>query len=238
MTRRSKPRRGPSAESSGHAAFVERLKQIIDAKKTAFALADETGIPTTTVSSWLRGVEPTRPALVKLADKAGISLEWLCTGRGEMRADRLPRGYALVPRLLNDPGRDVRGVDYLALSTEWLKTLPGAPKPEHLILTEASGDAMNPTIRHRDLVLINGQDRELRDGLHAFVTTAPSPLFRRVIVLASDRFELRCDDPAYALAAPIFRTHGSKPGFILGESEGEDIIVGVLGRVILIGHFV
>lgn len=73
--------------------FVARLKELAaecdPRRATMAALAERVGLPARTVSDYARGVEPTRPALIKIASAMGVSLEWLVAGRGEKEAPPL-----------------------------------------------------------------------------------------------------------------------------------------------------
>ncbi len=45
-------------------------------------------MPEATIRSYLEGKKPVYDKLARIADAAGVSLEWLATGRGPMRRER------------------------------------------------------------------------------------------------------------------------------------------------------
>ncbi len=64
-------------------SFPERLKMAIG-DKSARAFAIECGISPTGLHQYLSGKsEPTRPAIIAIANTAGVDLRWLVTGEGE-----------------------------------------------------------------------------------------------------------------------------------------------------------
>lgn len=187
--------------SGAHGAFVERLRMLINRAGSIVAFAAAIGVSDTSVHLWLRDSEPSRDKLVRIANAMSLSLEWLIRGRGPMRADQLPEGYAILRRYPLENEVDVQGIDYLAVKVEWVKSLPGSPRPEALFLGQASGDSMAPSIRNGDLFLVNASDRELRDGIYAF-TQPPNEIFtRRVVSLGDGKHQLLCDNEAYRLPA-------------------------------------
>jgi phage repressor protein C with HTH and peptisase S24 domain len=174
-----------------------------------------------------------------------ISLEWLIRGRGEMSADLIPEGYSVVRRLVNDSTQSaVEGVDYLALKTEWIESLPGAPSPDDLLLTEAEGDAMSPTIDPGDLVLFNARDRTLRDGIFGMLGIVPGVaqppiVIRRILDRSDGTFRLLYDNKSYPAADDrILRLHPTLPVIEIEPIGDGELFVAVLGRVIWSGGLI
>ena len=65
--------------------FGERLKSLrsMRGNKSQKEFAEELGIPQPTLSSYESGkIKPTVDAIINIADKCGISMDWLC-GRDE-----------------------------------------------------------------------------------------------------------------------------------------------------------
>lgn len=227
--------------------FVERLERLVKEIGSGRALAELSGVSKNAVHLWLQGSEPGRDKLVKLASKTGVRLEWLAAGIGPMRADLVPEGYALVRRYQSGAGEiEYQGVDYLALKKDWIRSLPGSPAAEWLLLTKAIGDAMAPYIRNGDLILINTSDRELRDGVWALsppiagLTDAPSGiptiLIRRLRAEGVGNFRLLCDNKDFE-SPPGQTVRHTKRDDVIGDdlvavTSDENSIFGVLGRVI------
>ena len=188
-------------------AFIKRLRLLSFRAGNLVGLAEKAGVSNSTVHLWLKGSEPSREKIVALADAMNVSVEWLATGRGEMSAQGHPEGYRILNAQPNTgqpekPVAKIRGVNHIAFNEEWLASLPGAADPASLVLTQANGDAMVPTIQGGDLVLINFADgrRTLRDGLYAILWLGREPSFviRRLRQRLDGGFDVICDNPAYS----------------------------------------
>lgn len=218
-----------SQESQTHEAFAQRLRSLIELNGgSILRLAQAADVSDTTIHVWLRGSEPSREKLVAIADATGVSVEWLATGRGEMRADQRPLGYRFLKAVPSTDASgkvvDIRGSDYIAFKEEWLATLPGSDDPASLVLIQASGDAMAPTIQSSDFILINFADgrRTLRDGLYAIIYAmlakrSSSLLIRRLKQRIDGSFDVICDNPAYSTDDPF--TKGFHPNTTLPEPD-------------------
>jgi phage repressor protein C with HTH and peptisase S24 domain len=74
------------ANSGDREVFISRLKEVIKIFGSNSALAREIGSAESTIRRWAAGaVEPKYDSLVAISKAADISLEWLMTGRGQMR---------------------------------------------------------------------------------------------------------------------------------------------------------
>lgn len=241
--------------SSDRAAFIERLRILIDRRGSVLGLATSAHLKNSSIHLWLGGSEPSREKLVKLADAAGVTVEWLAAGRGPMRADLLPEGWLLVSRLKGNSEIESQGVDSLALKKDWIVSLPSSPDSDALLLIEASGDAMAPYIESGDLVLINARDRKLRDGVWALMPAIagaseissgiPPILIRRVRAEGSETFRLLCDNKAFE-SPPVGQTFrfikhkniGYDDDDFVGIESQDGLIFGVFGRVIWKGGII
>lgn len=242
-------RRGEAVPNpANHAAFVQRLQILIKRAGNIVALAERTHVSDTSIHSWLRGSEPSREKLARLADEMNLSLEWLIGGRGEMSADLIPEGYSVVCRFVNEPTQTtIEGVDYLALKTEWIKSLPGSPSPSHLLLSKMIGDGMSPTIDDGDLVLINGKDRAMRDGIFGIIpewligAARYRVIVRRVMDRGDGTFRLLSDNKSYPTEPSdehSFRLDARQPSIAIGERDGKELNFGIVGRVIWSGGLI
>ncbi len=73
------------ADKMTSSAFVERLKMAIG-HESARSFALRIGLSPTAVAQYLSGKsEPTRPSIIALAKGADVSVEWLATGRDQIR---------------------------------------------------------------------------------------------------------------------------------------------------------
>jgi hypothetical protein len=77
--------------------FVKRLAEIVGEFPSRAALGKAAGLSPSSLQSYLKGAEPTRPALVALARAAEVSLEWLADNRGDKKPHpAVPDGYAEI----------------------------------------------------------------------------------------------------------------------------------------------
>ncbi|MCX8145126.1 MAG: helix-turn-helix domain containing protein [Azovibrio sp.] len=90
-----------------------RLRACIGDEPVA-AFARRCGMPEATIRSYLEGKKPVYDKLARIADAAGVSLEWLATGRGPMRREAPPQAaFEVVPygRRLEKIGLLLAGMD-------------------------------------------------------------------------------------------------------------------------------
>lgn len=85
--------------------FPDRLGLIVGDHGTMRRLSIESGVPYRTIQNYLGGGrrKPTMPTLgnlVAIADTAGVSIEWLATGRGPMfRQTPVNQSLRLAPEI-------------------------------------------------------------------------------------------------------------------------------------------
>jgi phage repressor protein C with HTH and peptisase S24 domain len=85
--RHSSPQEAVMAESVNRKLFISRLKTVIDLFGGNSGLARKIGSAESSIRRWASGiVEPKYDSLLSIAQAADISVEWLMTGKGEMRA--------------------------------------------------------------------------------------------------------------------------------------------------------
>jgi hypothetical protein len=79
---------GSDAEP-GSQERASRLKSAVRAAGGNNLVAQRSGVPLSSLNSYLRGREMKAGQLVRLAEATGVSLGWLATGDGPMRAGEL-----------------------------------------------------------------------------------------------------------------------------------------------------
>src|ERR1700730_9592862 len=82
--------------------FPERLRQLIAEFGSRYALAKSSRIPASTLQSYEVGSKPGIDALTTLARVANVDLNWLVTGRGEMRPPGLLSGASFADFVVVD----------------------------------------------------------------------------------------------------------------------------------------
>lgn len=66
--------------------LASRIRKCIGDESVS-AFSRRCGMPEATIRSYLDGKKPVYDKLARIADAAGVSLEWLATGRGPMRRE-------------------------------------------------------------------------------------------------------------------------------------------------------
>ena len=179
-------------QGASREAFGARLAALADQQKSVEQFARKIGVSPSALRKWLKGqAEPRRDTLVALARAAGVSVEWLTTGKGPTRRVRRPAEvppglaetrpvYASVSDLGDDyivtPRRratmPARGdavvqsdqiVDDLAFRTDWVRRGLGL-EPEQLLLIEVAEGSRQGDVRRRDLLLLDTGISRVRDG--------------------------------------------------------------------------
>ncbi len=170
-------------------------------------------------SSYLSEVEsgktkPSLELLLKISKITNYSLHWLLTGQGHMfieatesmvREDSASYGalgeFTLVPMLstADEAGLDVKGLvergrDRYAFRRQWLRSKGNV---EELVLIEARGDSMDPTIADGDAVLINCAQKKVIDGHMYALRTKNAIMVRRLQPIGAARIKVMSDNKLY-----------------------------------------
>ena len=199
---------------------------------TAAAAAEAFGWPVSTYRSHENGHRgfPAKRA-ERYASAFRISPEWLLYGRegAEKVALRPPaqEDFVSIPR------RDVRLsaghgfanmedapiLDRIPFTREFLRERLHRTHTRGLLMVKASGDSMEPTIGHDDLVMVDTEDVEVRSGIFA-------------IVLHGEAMVKRLERTGAAVAII-----SDKPAYPVRHVENGDIdAFKVIGRVRWIGR--
>jgi len=189
--------------------FGTRLRLIMQQFGSVADLARAVGVSDNAIYKWVtaRG-KPGMISLVNLAKAAGVSVEWLATGKGEpLKTRPEPRGvsrseFASMPlhALLGIEGNanlvSSQIVDYLNFRTDWLKRTFNA-EARDLALIEVVGDSMSPTIDEADLVLADLRETRFKsDGIYVLRNRGDLSI-KRIQRQPDGKFAIRSDNPAY-----------------------------------------
>jgi phage repressor protein C with HTH and peptisase S24 domain len=182
-------------------ALARRLKELVQKHGGNKRVAADSGIPLSTLNTYLAGTEPKLLVAARLAEHFRIPLEALF--------DEVPRSQEFISTgsTIHIPVRDVYAsagpgsevfdeapTSFLAFSSEfvdaWDRSLA------HVEAIHARGDSMEPTIQDGAVVLIDRAERSLVEG-RIFVFRTPDGLrlkrFQRTIdgaaLLISDNRE-------------------------------------------------
>lgn len=184
-----------------YAGFGERLNEAIAPEKlTAFARRAD--VPHGTVSKYARGLgtAPRLDIAARLAKAANCTLEWLVWGEGDGPAGEsgvlhIPRYDATLAAGAGSWNEGRQLLDYMPFNADFLRQRLNRTSAGGLLVLEAKGDSMEPTIRDGALLLIDEEDRRLVDGIMAFVLDGDARVkrFRKRV----DGVSLISDNPAY-----------------------------------------
>jgi phage repressor protein C with HTH and peptisase S24 domain len=207
-----------------------RLDQILKHFASVAALARVIGVSDNAIYKWLSGRgQPSVSNLVALAKAAEVSVEWLATGHESSAAKRSPERpgrnerddfiyldrHAVKDRARGKLLRSEQIVDDLAFRKEWVRARLNLD-PRNLMLIEAVGDSMAPTLEDADLLLVDLSEPRFRhDGI--YVLRRDELEVKRLQRRPDATLNIISDNPAY------------EPSMVAGDS------VHIIGRVIWAG---
>lgn len=197
-------------ETAIERGFQNRLDQILKQFVSVAEMARSVGVSDNAIYKWMSGRgQPSVANLVALARAARVSVEWLATGH-EIAAVKRTTGhsteqgdYVFVPHYdvkgaaaRGGPLRSEQIVDYLAFKTEWVKSRLKTD-PRNMLLIEAAGDSMAPTLEDGDLLLVDlGEPRFRQDGVYV-LRREHELAVKRVQRRPEGTLTVRSDNPAY-----------------------------------------
>lgn len=232
-----------SVTGADKAAFVHRLQTILAHWPSADRFARAMNVSPSAFRKWLKGeAEPSRERLIALARTAGVGVAWLAEGKGpepafestgvtRRRAGLADPGdssdwthFIVLPDQTSPPGTGAPNLGrFLALRQDWVRTVCGV-EPENLVLDVAVDEAMTPTIRPRDTLLLDTtESRIARNGIYALGIVGQQRQIRRVQVRHDGSLLLISDNPAY------------HPDIVTTDTVAA---LTVFGRVVWVGHTV
>ncbi|WP_282012568.1 XRE family transcriptional regulator [Nitrospina watsonii] len=169
-----------------------------------------------------------------------IHMEWLISGEGRKTKGRVqedPEAYqagseeaefVYLSQLYQASGVGLREsldhravVDHLAFKKKWVQDTLQVPE-EKLLLIEAMGDSMEPTLYHGDLLLIDASRDQMRDdGIYCFRTPNEEVWIKRLQSIPGEGLAVKSDNPKYE-------------AFTLSEAEKKRYAI--IGPVVWIGR--
>ncbi|MBI3451473.1 MAG: helix-turn-helix transcriptional regulator, partial [Rhodospirillales bacterium] len=115
------------------------------------------------------------------------------------------RGYVLIPRYEAKAAAGVgtvvhseQIVDYLAFKETWIREHLGL-NPRLLLVLEALGDSMRPTIEDGDILLIDISEQHVRDNSIYVLVFGDELVVKRVERLRDGSVKIKSDNPAYGV---------------------------------------
>lgn len=158
--------------------LTDRIREILgEESMRSFAL--RAGVKPSTLQGVVHGGNPTADTLVAIANAARVSIDWLLLGRGPRDPSaKAPSNtdYVGIPRYdvqLSAGGgaftERAELLDYIPFTARFLRRKLGRSRVDGLVMVEAAGDSMEPTISDGDLVMVDTSIRSVGDGLYALV---------------------------------------------------------------------
>jgi len=187
--------------------FSERLRIAIGNESTN-RFAKKCGIGESLVRKYLNGSLPGIDKALAMARASGVSLDWLVSGEGSMRADEKADEASLDDEFAMVPGYNIQvaagdgalpgpenATRKLAFRHKWLRYR--GLKVKNLALVFAKGDSMEPTIDDNNTVMIDTSQKELRDGSIYVIRTNDHLIIKRIQTRLGSQVLLISDNKAY-----------------------------------------
>lgn len=180
--------------------FAERFALLVAEFGSRYRLSKAARVPESTLQQYSEPTSilpPRADILMKLARAANVSVEWLATGKGEMRPAGLVPG-ALLADIVMIELRDPRAalqmeqiMGHLPFSRFWLESRLRVTDTDQLMLIEAD-QQLPPAVKRGDLLLVDRtMEKKLpkREGIYV-LSGAVGLTLRRVRVRLTGRFVL------------------------------------------------
>lgn len=181
------------------------------------SLCAKTGIPKRTMSNYVAGQNDIKSAaLVKIADVAGVSLEWLATGAGTKEAPK-PRemigygaqgmedrefnpythkGTAQASSISRAGGPISETPELLVVLTKFIAG--NLLNPAETFAFYVRDDSMEPTIRSGDLLICSKAESQAKqgDGLYVLKIGDSDSMVKRTQITSAEEIEVISDNSA------------------------------------------
>lgn len=165
--------------------FSERLRTIVP-PGFGREFAKKAGIGYSTVHNYLQAISsPTLENLVRLANAGNVSVEWLATGN-HVNAIANDNSIYKVPFH--------GGYDYFLLDRNAFIMPP--IDVAHLVAVRVDSNVMEPTFRAGSVLIVNKEQKQLRDSKIFVLYKANSYLYKRIQVVPNG-YSLNSDNDLY-----------------------------------------
>lgn len=150
-----------------NAAFRARIIELIAKAGGRYSLSRAAGISISSINNYLRGGEPTRPALCALAKGGNVSVDYLAAGAASL-GDR--NQFAGARRVIAHRKTSwERGQTLAYFHLNVVKEKFRGASPEDLLLVEIGDPYMQPRLWQDELVIVDGTNAEPRNGIFALM---------------------------------------------------------------------
>lgn len=200
-------------------------------------LAVAFGVSHSAFKAWMAGrSQPQLENLISIRQLTGVSIQWLATGEGPlflMPGSLTPAtpvaGFVYIPRYDVRVGagtgqivdsENVKG--FLAFREDWVRSRLRR-NPATLVVFEAFGDSMQPTIADGDVVLVDTSEDRVRGPAIYVVQAGNEAIVKRIELKLDGSLLVKSDNPTY------------EPMTLKGDQVAE---LRVLGKVVWTGGVV
>ncbi|MBR8055648.1 LexA family transcriptional regulator [Burkholderia vietnamiensis] len=188
--------------------IIDRMKDVVGAKADV-DLAEAIGASRSQVAVWKIRDRMPLAECVALAEKRGVSLDWLVLGRGQegVGGHELPAQASELDEVQDDgyidiPAYDLAGFIELTGAPQISARVPRAwldrygAVLDEVIAFQNAGNVMSPTINDGDVVIVDRRVRDV-DGVYV-VRVGDSLRLRRVQRTHAGALHLLTDNATYA----------------------------------------
>lgn len=222
--------------------FPERIDFLINKLNGPSEFARKTGVTLSTIARWRKGeAEPSRPNLVKIAEVADVTIQWLATGEQPTYQGLVQRAFERLEeeKAENEGIEKLPFFESIKVSAGFGSFNEGVTKPDSYTtyatsliqelgvktrdcgVFKASGNSMEPTISNTDQILVDFSKKEVQSDKIYLVQNGDSVWVKRVKMLW-DGVELISDNKSEYAPIKISRE----------DAENLQII----GQVVHVGH--
>ncbi len=195
----------PGESAPSLTALGERIGEAAERVGGKRRLAQMAGVRESQLYRYIRGDNvPSALAAAALAEAAGVKLDWLIRGIGPLEErgaaamlaeDHRPYSpmadWVVIPRIRATAAKP----PLLAFHRDWLAE--HHRKIEGLEQFQVEDDAMVPTFRPGDVVLIDTRSRRFPGAGLYLLELGGEPVIRRIATLPDGTLRLQCDNQAY-----------------------------------------
>lgn len=199
--------------------FPERIDLVINKLNGPSEFARQTGVTLSTIARWRKGeAEPSRPNLIKIAEVANVSIEWLATGKEsqpQTSHNVVERAFEQARKMLEDGISMIASYSSINVSAGFGSFNEGVTKPdgeepysdallaslgakaEHCGVFWANGTSMDPTISDGDQMLVDFSKKEARGDDKIYLVQNGESVWVKRVRKEWDYVELISDNESY-----------------------------------------
>ncbi len=133
---------------------TERLRILVQRSGGTKQVALRSGVALSTLGSYLAGGEMKLSTAMQLCAACNTTLAWLVGDDSMIAGPAAPQHRSLVGIRIMRSGSDDHSGPPLMVSSDWLRARLDCA-PERMIGLEVHGSAMEPTLHHGDLLLVD-----------------------------------------------------------------------------------